>query len=52
MLAYNVPFFKEGDVEAFLTAVARVNGRVKKVRLSCALFDDLSLFLRLGDSSK
>lgn len=31
MLAYNVPYFKEGDVEAFLTAVARVNGRVKKV---------------------
>lgn len=31
MLAYNVPFFKEGDTAAFLTAVARGTGRLRKV---------------------
>jgi hypothetical protein len=31
MLTYNVPYFQEGDVEAFLLALARLNGRVKKV---------------------
>ncbi|WWC99664.1 hypothetical protein V866_006568 [Kwoniella sp. B9012] len=30
MLAYNVPFFEAGDVEAFLTGVARAQGRIKK----------------------
>lgn len=30
MLAYNVPFFNEGDTMAFLTAVARGTGRLRK----------------------
>lgn len=30
MLKYNVPYFEQGDVEAFLTALARVNQRVNK----------------------
>lgn len=30
MLKYNVPFFEEGDIEAFMTGLARVNQRVKK----------------------
>jgi len=31
MLAYNIPYFTAGDVEAFLLAVARANGRIRKV---------------------
>lgn len=31
MLAYNVPYFTPGDVEGFLTSVARVTARMKKV---------------------
>ena len=31
MLAYNVPYFQEGDIQTFLTSVARVNGRIRKV---------------------
>lgn len=31
MLAYNVPFFNDGDTQAFLTAVARATGRLRKV---------------------
>jgi len=31
MLAYNVPYFTAGDLDAFLTALARANGRVRKV---------------------
>lgn len=30
MLKYNVPYFEQGDVEAFLTALARVNQRINK----------------------
>lgn len=30
MLKYNVPYFEQGDVEAFLTSLARVNQRVNK----------------------
>lgn len=30
MLKYNVPFFEAGDIEAFMTGLARVNQRVKK----------------------
>ncbi|WRT64125.1 uncharacterized protein IL334_001054 [Kwoniella shivajii] len=30
MLAYNIPFFEAGDVEAFLTGLARAQGRIKK----------------------
>ncbi|ORX35937.1 P-loop containing nucleoside triphosphate hydrolase protein [Kockovaella imperatae] len=30
MLLYNVPYFQAGDVEAFLRALARANGRMKK----------------------
>jgi len=30
MLKYNVPYFENGDIEAFLTGVARVNQRVRK----------------------
>lgn len=37
MLAYNVPFFNEGDTQAFLTSVARATGRLRKVRLSLHL---------------
>lgn len=31
MLKYNVPYFPAGDLQAFLTGLARVNGRVKTV---------------------
>jgi len=31
MLCYNVPFFNGGDVEGFLTSLARAGGRVRKV---------------------
>ena len=34
MLAYNIPYFTAGDVEAFLLAVARANGRIRKVSLA------------------
>ena len=34
MLAYNIPYFTAGDVEAFLLAVARANGRIRKVSRS------------------
>lgn len=30
MLKYNVPYFEAGDIEAFLTGLARANQRVKK----------------------
>ncbi|WWD17903.1 hypothetical protein CI109_102348 [Kwoniella shandongensis] len=30
MLAYNIPFFQSGDVEAFLTGLARAQGRIRK----------------------
>lgn len=30
MLCYNIPAFQTGDIEAFLTAVARASGRIKK----------------------
>ncbi|RXK40290.1 hypothetical protein M231_02404 [Tremella mesenterica] len=30
MVHYNLPFFSEGDVNAFLTCLARANGRVNK----------------------
>ncbi|WWC58751.1 uncharacterized protein I303_101295 [Kwoniella dejecticola CBS 10117] len=30
MLAYNVPYFEAGDLDAFLTALARAQGRIKK----------------------
>lgn len=33
MLAYNVPYFKEGDTTAFLTSLARSSGRLRKVSL-------------------
>ena len=33
MLFYNIPAFIEGDSNAFLSAVARANGLIKKVRL-------------------
>lgn len=32
MTCYNVPFFQDGDVETFLTSLARSIGRVRKVR--------------------
>lgn len=32
MLFYNLPAFSKGDVNAFLAALARANGLVKKVR--------------------
>lgn len=32
-LAYTVPAFVAGDVEGFLTGVARSQGRLRKVRL-------------------
>lgn len=31
MLKYNVPYFPAGDLQSFLTGLARVNGRVKNV---------------------
>jgi hypothetical protein len=31
MLVYNLPSFPAGDLEAFLTSLARANGRVRKV---------------------
>jgi nuclear GTP-binding protein len=31
MLCYNIPYFAEGDIDAFLTGLARANGRVRKV---------------------
>lgn len=34
MLAYNVPYFTAGDLDAFLLALARANGRVRKVSLA------------------
>ncbi|WWC86220.1 uncharacterized protein L201_001093 [Kwoniella dendrophila CBS 6074] len=30
MLAYNIPFFEAGNIEAFLTGLARAQGRIKK----------------------
>nr|ODN87193.1 nuclear GTP-binding protein [Cryptococcus depauperatus CBS 7841] len=30
MLAYNIPFFAEGDMQAFLTGLARANQRIRK----------------------
>lgn len=30
MLCYNIPAFETGDIDAFLTAVARASGRIKK----------------------
>ncbi|KAL7419516.1 hypothetical protein Q5752_005427 [Cryptotrichosporon argae] len=30
MLVYNVPYFEQGNVEAFLTGLARANARIKK----------------------
>ncbi|WVQ97322.1 hypothetical protein IAU59_004433 [Kwoniella sp. CBS 9459] len=30
MLAYNIPFIQAGDVEAFLTSLARAQGRIRK----------------------
>ncbi|WVQ70969.1 hypothetical protein IAR50_000494 [Cryptococcus sp. DSM 104548] len=30
MLAYNIPFFEKGDLQAFLTGLARANQRIKK----------------------
>ncbi|WVQ85677.1 hypothetical protein IAT38_007843 [Cryptococcus sp. DSM 104549] len=30
MLAYNIPFFESGDVEAFLLGLARAQGRIRK----------------------
>ncbi|RSH90365.1 hypothetical protein EHS25_000970 [Saitozyma podzolica] len=30
MLCYNIPYFAEGDNDAFLTGLARANGRVRK----------------------
>jgi nuclear GTP-binding protein len=38
-LAYTVPAFIAGDVEGFLTGVARSQGRLKKVRSSLSLCD-------------
>lgn len=31
MLFYNIPAFMQGDANAFLSAVARANGLIKKV---------------------
>lgn len=31
MLAYNIPFFEKGDLEAFLTGLARAQQRIRKV---------------------
>lgn len=32
MLAYNIPYFQDGDVDTFLLSLARANGRIRKVR--------------------
>lgn len=37
MLFYNIPAFIEGDTSAFLSAVARANGMIKKVRFGSFL---------------
>jgi hypothetical protein len=34
MLAYNIPHFAAGDVEMFLTSIARAQGRIRKVRVA------------------
>ena len=36
MLAYNVPYFTPGDIDGFLTSLARVGARMKKVNLPLA----------------
>ncbi len=46
MLCYNVPFFNGGDVEGFLTSLARAGGRVRKV---CSTALDPTPATLLGD---
>jgi nuclear GTP-binding protein len=46
MLKYNVPYFPNGDLQAFLTGLARVNGRVKTVSFRAQLVADPSAVTR------